>query len=488
VLINSIFVQKMEELGVDPHIVVRLIIARALNRYIRIPESFGQVLRMYKAMREQLLGEAETARRFLEIYFALWNEIDLYENRGFAKDLIEVYRASLQGPQKEALETYYLVLVGILQARWNVDLGLGSLEGWEHLARKLAEIDYLNGEDRERDAREFAKYFHRCCQVVEGVKKEEKDKEIPPHWPLENTVDLFTSAWDIREGLLDFIQAEGDEAFLVLAELTKMRQGLAAALSKVLLLETTRWIYYDQLAQKHRIPVKYIPVEPEAKLFNVSLRNWSPEDGVDNLAPLASFGPVGTPGLTKKWLRAGRESGLVRQSLPDLLTLIDSSGSMTNPHEQLSYAVLAGVVAAQTYLDHGSRVAVINFSSEDLILDFNSDRIKIIKYLVAYQAGGTSISPDSIARVLRKTCRPVDILLISDMAISNLDEVVATMTSYACSHRIFIFLIGRDPSELRGLRAKFPNSVEWHQVNNDQDLVQLVLGTVREGLENGGRL
>ncbi|MCS7241030.1 MAG: hypothetical protein NZ651_07295, partial [Candidatus Bipolaricaulota bacterium] len=215
--------------------------------------------------------------------------------------------------------------------------------------------------------------------------------------------------------------------------------------------------------------------------------NWTPEDGIDRLAPLASFGRVCTPGLTKKWLRSGRESNLVRQSLPDLLILIDSSGSMTNPCESVSYAVLAGIVAALTYLDHGSRVAVINFSSEDLILEFTRDRVKVEKYLVAYQNGGTTVHPDSIKRILHQARGPVDILLISDMAISNLDEVVQAMTSFACSHRIFVFLITEDSKDLPQLQSKFPRSVEWHKVKNDQDLLNLVLGAVRKGLEDGGK-
>jgi len=490
ILVNQLFIEKMQECHVDPELCLRMILARALNRYVRVPRNFRQVLHLYKAIRAATPNR-DTAKRFLEIYLALWNEIDLFENRGFAEELTTLYRASLAIPEKEGKQhdKYYLVLVGILQKRWGVDLGLGPLEGWEHLAQELAQIDYLKGKNREEDAKKFAKLFQRCCEVVEERQGQQKEPS-PPHWPLENTIDTLASPRDVREAIIEFLNSEGEEALVILAELTSGLPLRGAGLGEILVIENPRWLYYETLAQQHRIGVKKIPITSETQLFNVSLRSWNPEDGVENLAPLASFGRVGLPGLTKKWLRAGRESRLVRQSLPDLLVLIDSSGSMPNPITGLSYAVLSAFVAAQTYLDQGSKVAVINFSSEDLILDFTSERTIVEKYLAAYQAGGTTLQPASVEKVLRKARRTVDILLISDMAIGNLDEVIQLMRSHVHSHRIFVFLVCEDLTEevlatVKGLREKFPKEAEWHVVKNEQDLLKIVLGAMKSVLDSG---
>jgi hypothetical protein len=488
ILVNQIFIEKMLERHVDPQLCLRMVIARALNRYIRVPRNFREVLQLYKVIRAAT-PNSETAKRFLEIYFALWNEIDLFENRGFDKELITLYRASLAIPENERkqLEPHYLVLVGILQERWGVDLGLGPLEGWAHLARELARLDYLRSKDREKDAKKFADLFRTCCIVVENQRGQVKDPP-PPHWPLENTVDTLASPFDVREALIEFLNSEGEEGLILLADLTSGHPLWSAGLGRAYLLENPRWLYYETLANRYRIGVKKVPITSEAQLFNVSLRSWNPEDGVENLAPLASFGRIGLPGVTKKWLRAGKESRLIRQSIPDLLVLLDSSGSMVNPITELSYAVLAAFVAAQTYLDQGSKVAVINFSSEDIVLTFSANRTLVEKYLAAYQAGLTMLRVSSIEEVLRKAQRPVDILLISDMDIGNLEELIQLMRSHVHSHRIFVFLVCKDLTQgvlakEKTLREKFPREVEWHVVRNEKDLLKIVLGTMKSVLD-----
>jgi len=486
VLLNQEFITRMARAHrVSPETIIRAALARALNRYLRVPGNFYIILKLFAVMRKEN-ADADTTMRHLEAYLALWNEIDLYENRGFGNELLTLYRASLADPaQIQKLGTVYKVLVGILQIRWGISLGLERemLKGWEHLAEKLAEIDYVNSSDRERDAKRFSHLFKRCCQIVEKTTKEEEEK--PPYWALENTIDTFTALQETREGLAAFLEEFGEEGLVYLAELCKYFKKAASLLGDAMLLETNRWWFYQHMAEKYYgIEVLQTPVNPEGQPFNVSITSWNPEDGL-HLICIPPLGKIGTPGLTKKWLRSGPESRLVRKEVPDLLLIIDSSGSMPNAVSTTSYPVLAAFVVARAYLAQGSHVGVINFSSRSLVQEFTTDEVTIYKHLAAFQAGGTTFPTQMVDEVLEKARRPVDIVLISDMGIANAEETWQWLTKRSSLHRLFIFLQGSDRKVEEIMKKLQGKPIEVHPVTNDRSLVDLALGRVRASFCRG---
>jgi len=440
ILINPKFVAEMaQRRGISPQLIVQAIIDRSFNRWLRIPRSFGQALKLYAALYEfyevkqnhdRIAAErdhdriaAEIARKHLEIYFALWNEMDLFENRGKGRELVQLYRASLEIPKDEQknLPIHYLILVAVLEKKWGVKLGLDRalLAGWEPLAEALAEIDYLYSGDRRRDIQRFGDLYGRCYIYVEEYivgppQKQQPQDQEPVHWPLENTLDTFMSAQDIGEGIALFLEEfpDKEKAMKLLAEFSALSPEVRQRLGQVALLEQSRWWWYAHLAQAYRVGIEKKPSQQAGRVYPVSLKRWLPEDGIHNLAPLATFGPVGLPGITKRWLHSGPESRLYDQQVPDLIIVIDSSGSMPNPNSMhnpnekrpncdRSYAVLGAFVAANSYLDYGSRVAVINFSNQDFVADFTRDRTLLYKHLAAFQGGGTRLHPETIERLLQ---------------------------------------------------------------------------------------
>ena len=481
-LLNQEFITRMVGARQVPiETIIRAALARALNRYLRVPGDFYTVLRLYAAIRQEN-ADADTAMRHLEVYLALWNEIDLYE-RGFDCELLSLYRASLADPdQVDRIGTVYKVLVGILQTRWGISLGLKTLDGWEHLAKELAQIDYVNSPDRERDAKRFSHLFKRCCQIVEKTTKEKEKK--PPYWALENTVDTFTSLTEIKEGLLSFLEELGEEALGYLAELAQAFGKVNRLLGDASLLATNRWWFYHHLAERYGIEVLKTPVNPEGQPFNVSIIPWNPEDGL-YVIYIPPLGKIGTPGLTKRWLRSGPESRLVRREVPDLLVIVDSSGSMPDSVSATSYPVLAAFVVSRAYLAQGARVAVVNFSSRSLVQEFTGDEVAIYKHLAAFQAGGTVFPTEVLEEVLGKARRPVDIVLISDMDIANAQEAWEWLVRHSSLHRLFIFLNGADKKveQIKGQLQGKP--VEVHAVTNDCSLIDLALGRVRAAFEMG---
>lgn len=496
ILVNPQFVAEMaQRRGISPQTIVQAIIDRSLNRWLRIPRSFGQTLRLYAALRE-VVHDEKTARKHLDIYLALWNEMDLFENRGKGQELVKLYRASLDIPEEEQkkLPIHYLILIAVLQEAWGENLGLDHalLMGWESLAEELAEIDYLRSVDRRRDIQRFGDIYARCYYyLIESiVGKQEQDQE-PVHWPLENTLDTFMSGQDIFDGIAAFLDEfpDKEKALQLLAEFSALSPEIGQLLGQVALLEQSRWWWYAHLAQAYRLGIEKKPSQQSGRVYPVSLKRWLPEDGIDHLAPHATFGPIGLPGLTKKWLYTGPESQLYEQRVPDLIIAIDSSGSMSTADMQKSYAILGAFVAANSYLDYGSQVAVVNFADVEIVLDFTRDRTSIYKHLAAFQCGGTEIlRQETVEGLLKKSRREVDIVVITDLGQGTFDETFAKLTKQAETHRVFFFLINVGTQDEEQARSKLPETIEFHRVGNDEELIKIVLGTVQRSFEGSVKI
>jgi hypothetical protein len=109
---------------------------------------------------------------------------------------------------------------------------------------------------------------------------------------------------------------------------------------------------------------------------------------------------------------------------PDLLIALDSSGSMPDPQEYLSFPVLGAMIAAHAALDRGKKVAVVNFSEDYETLDFTNESYKIDELLTLYFEGGTVIPGQEIRKMMQRHTYPAHILIISDTEITNISEEI----------------------------------------------------------------
>jgi hypothetical protein len=216
-------------------------------------------------------------------------------------------------------------------------------------------------------------------------------------------------------------------------------------------------------------------------------------DNLAEYAPITSLGKL-LPGLAKRFVRTGAESGYNQPTIPQLLIALDSSGSMPDPNQKLSYAVLSGFLAANTYLDLGSQVAVYNFSNagNDIFLSFTDDDVQIYKHIAAYQNGGTSLNEGVLEKLLHEGTsggRDVDLLLISDMGIANVEGLAKKLASYAGMHRVSLFFVRDACGNFGALSAQLCESpnVSVFKIGDDKDLPNLVLGSVRDSLQDAAR-
>jgi len=170
---------------------------------------------------------------------------------------------------------------------------------------------------------------------------------------------------------------------------------------------------------------------------------------------------------------------------PDLLIVLDSSGSMPDPdaydgsgnidpEAYFSFPVLSAMIAAHAALDHGKKVAVVDFSDGYEYLDFTNQSNDVDDAIVTYFGGGTVIPGDAVREAVSNHRYPTHILIISDTEITNLEEEVDNLECALKRARAggTVFL-DCEPSENTELLAEVGYDVQF--TRNFEDLADLTL-------------
>ncbi|HVE52332.1 MAG TPA: VWA domain-containing protein [Ramlibacter sp.] len=187
--------------------------------------------------------------------------------------------------------------------------------------------------------------------------------------------------------------------------------------------------YYRERALPYLVPFpqRRVPDSPEPQ--PEGLEPWEMGDPLDALDGLQSVlqSPRVVPGLTTVRRLYGQEAGQVLQRRPiDLDLYVDSSGSMPNPQQQVSYLSLAGAVIALSALRAGARVQVTLWSGKNQFMQtagFVADEHAILRVLTGFYGGATAF-PIHLLRATHlgqaRRERPVHILMISDDGITTM--------------------------------------------------------------------
>jgi hypothetical protein len=238
-------------------------------------------------------------------------------------------------------------------------------------------------------------------------------------------------------------------------------------------------LYYMQLAQNYRLPLRGTPMAYSGVMDPYGHTPWEASQPVQDIDIWTSFGKI-LPGLSQTWTRRrGTLCGL-REGVPDCLIVLDSSGSMTNPRERLSYAVLGAGCATEAYLRREAQVALYNFSDAHrdgkTLLPFTADRQALYRGFCVYHGGGTSLRLRDFEDIRRSASRGApDLLLITDMQIANLEEVMDYLIGV--EGRITVIHIGanRATDHFRRAMQQHPRLYIF-QVLDTQDIPHIVLG------------
>jgi uncharacterized protein with von Willebrand factor type A (vWA) domain len=239
-------------------------------------------------------------------------------------------------------------------------------------------------------------------------------------------------------------------------------------------------LYYMKLAENYALPIRKTPMEKSGALYPHHHAPWEVGKPFQLIDPWTSFGKV-MPGITQIWERREGEVFGREEGTPDCMILIDSSGSMANPRQQLSYAVLGAACACDAYLRNDAQVAVYNFSDAKAggsrTLPFTRQRNALYKILCHYFGGGTKLLVEEIDQL--QTPRGPDIFLITDMQITNLEILIQYFNSR--KNRVTAVHVG-DNEHVRTFKQSMAprKNVGIYAVDKKEDIPKIVLGRIRE--------
>jgi len=228
-------------------------------------------------------------------------------------------------------------------------------------------------------------------------------------------------------------------------------------------------------------PGGQVPVYPET---------WRIGDPIEELDVVQTLlnSPVIIPNITtRKWVNKEGPGHLEEKQIPDLLIVLDSSGSMRWNYTAKSEggrgayhtALVASFAALHYAAQKGVKFSVINFSGHEIICPWTSDYNKAENVLLKYQGSGTILPVKSIATQCDKAEKKALIFVITDFGIYNWGQAKKIMMNLANrGHKMVGFFIGA--SSIPNTRFKdLLDKVTFYPVRNTKDLINLVIQEVK---------
>ena len=244
---------------------------------------------------------------------------------------------------------------------------------------------------------------------------------------------------------------------------------------------------------KNLIRIKMVERKPSGSI-PIGIEPWRISDPIDKLDILQSLlvSPKIIPNITtRKWIMKDGPGIDSELGLPDLLLVLDSSGSMEwSPFSKRKknkspyhLALVASFASLNYALMKGAKVAAINFSDYFNVQSWTRDYRKIEKILLNYQGMGTNLPITEIKKQCQIADRKSIVFLITDFEIFNWGSAYPNILKILqMGNKIIGFFIGGNPSELNSpdfdelseLGAKF------YCVKKIDDLIGLVISEIKE--------
>ncbi len=243
--------------------------------------------------------------------------------------------------------------------------------------------------------------------------------------------------------------------------------------------------FYRAKSEQYKVHLPKIIVKT-GETFPVSPKTWNAEDDPTKLDVQYSLGRHGIiiPGITTyQWHYQEGEGFKLDSGKPDLLLVIDSSGSMTDPFRDLSLAVLSAMTAKKSALDQGAYVAAINFSEQHKTTKYTQDERQLDNTITTYYGGGTVLPSQAIIKLVESNKNKQHIIIITDACIHDFENALVTLEEAVQKAQGggSLFLIG---DQQRGVKKSFEDrGYNVHSINQEQKLLNLVLEDVKKVYE-----
>jgi len=179
--------------------------------------------------------------------------------------------------------------------------------------------------------------------------------------------------------------------------------------------------------------------------------SWKLGDPLEEMDMMLTFStsPMIIPGVTtKKWVQNPVYSSGSETKDPDLLLIIDTSGSMgaiTDPKTNLHQAVLATYGIIKYFENKKNQIALIGFSDKISInIDWTKDYDYIREKLLLNGSGGTSFPINRIEAIIDSSKNPLVTVIITDGELQNASQTIDYFKEYLTNgNKLFVFLQDR---------------------------------------------
>ncbi len=391
------------------------ILHHELNHWAKHPYDMKMII-----LEQAWLSEAPHKNILRNLYDDIVVNLDLVINKGL-EQVAQAYRELPPSSRMDKLlRAFYSQLT-------ELDFGAGDIEpDLEEKLNLLLTIDFL---DLSRIR--IKNNIRRFAEVVGDLPGD----EITPPFTFFNLGDfraeeILTAMEGIArevtpreyEGIAAEVLKEFKDSMLELPKRRPLRKGISRGRKDLLQeLQKPDISWYRSRARRYSISIKSLI--KQGSLYPNQIIDFELDDSIETFSPVESYGKV-LPSLAKKHeLEEFERYGELW--VPDAVIIMDSSGSMANPDELVSYAVLGAFAVARNYLDFGARVGVINFSNSNLTLLPTRDRHSIYEMLKTYQGHGTTLHIDDLAQYAAGLpAGTKDYILITDAGIENVDRVI----------------------------------------------------------------
>jgi len=449
---------------VPKDVVVSALLDHATAHHTVCPWDFDTYLQLYGALKP-VVREGDTIKRVLDYFTDVVS--DTHSVRERDSRLADAYR-HMKGSEG------FDVIRALYQRIWGEPLGAESSDDVDQAVSRLERIPYLDRSKWLDSVRTFASVMQ--PYVVGEMSDGDGESDggmMGPHGATQYSRE------EIEKGLSAFAE-KGYHAFRAMVEDFRDELEDAGAMPEKGIghgrgvPRDADILYYMKRAETFKLPVHPTRMEKVGGLYPYTHTPWEIGKPVYDIDVWTSFGKI-LPGISQTWHRKEGETHGVDDGTPDCLILIDSSGSMANPCDELSHAVLGAGCAADAYLRRRRQVAVYNFSDAPQggveKLDFTEDREAIYRALCRYVGGGTELALDDFKSF---GTRQMDIFMITDMQISNLGSVSRFLSSV--SGRVTAVHVGqtREAEQFRA-GAEAEDHIVVYAVESQEDIPRIVL-------------
>ncbi|MBK33998.1 MAG: hypothetical protein CME26_00525 [Gemmatimonadetes bacterium] len=397
---------------VPPEAVVNALLDHGIAHHTVCPWDYDTYLGLYASLKP-IVKDGAMIRRVLDLFTDV--VVDTHCVRDHDSALPDIYA-------RRPGEGGYEVIRSLYERLWGVELGVEEDAAREAAVSRLSRIPYLDRMEWKDSVRAFASV------MTPFLRETSEDGPGDGEGGMLGGHDSQHSAAEIEKALASFAE-QGYYAFRAMVDDFRdvledagvmpekgIGQGRGEPTQADLL-------YYMKRCERYGLTIRQTRMERVGGLYPHAHAPWEIGRPVQDIDIWTSFGKI-MPGVSQVWERREGETHGTESGTPDCVLVVDSSGSMTNPCEELSFAVLGAGCAADAYLKRGRRVAVYNFSDAPsggkLWIDYTRDRTEIFRGLCRYFGGGTEIDTKDFAVITNSN---TDYFLITDMQISNLQSV-----------------------------------------------------------------